>query len=245
MIDILIIEKNLNYCIELINVITKNNKSLRINGITTTINDALNFIKNDCMDIILISAEFFIEPEAINLKKLKNSIIVLIDNKTEKLTKKYTYAYTTFNKKDNINILNTKINELIINTQNFCTDKKLRTLIENELLYLEYNPSYKGFNYLIETILLLNNLKEYSADNLSKDVYPLVAKKFNTTPLNVKYNIRNATEAMYYDCPENKLSTYLKFDISTKPKTKTVICTIENNIRKKINKKIVKVPQTY
>lgn len=233
MTNILIVEKELNYCIELINIIIQNNRELRLSAIATTASDALNFIKSNWVDIILINAELFAKLDTKYIKNLNDSIIVLTDSKNEKLIKNYTFSYTTFNKEDDINILNIKINDLIINAQKPLTNKKLRTIIEKEILYLGYNPAYKGFNYLIETIFILSNLEEYSADNLSKDIYPIVAKKFNTSPSNIKYNIRNATEAMYYDCPESKLSNYLGFDISTKPKTKTIICAIENNIRKK------------
>ena len=217
MLNILIVEKDLNYCIEIINIVIKNNEKLRLCGIATTIDDALNFIKEGSIDIILINESFLAKLETKRLEKLK------------KLT------YITFSKKYDLETLNIKINKVMVNLRKNDRDKQLKTLIENELLYLGYNPKYKGFNYLIETIFILNNLDKYFSENLSKDIYPLVATKFNTSPDNVKDDIRNATEAMYYDCPESKLSEYLGFDISDIPKPKTVICAIENNIRKKYN----------
>ena len=64
----------------------------------------------------------------------------------------------------------------------------------------------------------------------------MVAKKFKTTPLNVKYNIRNATEAMCYCCKQSKLQQYLGIDFEEIPKVKTIILVIGNNIHKKIHK---------
>lgn len=236
MANILIVENDLSYCIELINVIVKNNRELRLSGIATTVNDALNFIKNDCIDIILINAQIIKEIDIKYLNKYKNSIIILIDNNTKFFSKYYIQTYQTINKKENIDILNKKLNELIIQSRNINDDKNLREIIKDELIYLEYNPSYKGFEYLIETIFLLSNLEGYSSNSLLKNIYPMVAKKFNTSPLNIKYDIRNATEMMCYKCRQSKLSNYLGFDTSDKPKTKTIICAIANNIRKKINK---------
>lgn len=234
MINILIVEKDLNYSIKLMNNISQSNADVRLSGIATTITSALNIIKNDLIDIILINDEMMKKIKSPYLKKFKNSIIVLTDNTTTKFTQNDTYSYPTINKKDNVITLNKKINDIIIQTRNLYNTKDLRTLITDELTYLGYNPSYKGFQYLVETIYILNNLEDYYDDNLSRDIYPLVAEKFNTSPKNVKYNIRNAIEVMYFDCDENKLSTYLGLDISNKPKTKTMICAIENNIRKKI-----------
>lgn len=234
--NILIVEKDVNYCIDLINIIIKNHKELKLVGVATTVDDALNCIKNDCIDIILINAEMIKDIDIKYLKKYENSIIILTNSNTKFVCKYYTQSYQIINKQEDIGILNQKLNDLVLKNRKVYNVKDLREIIKDELIHLEYNQTYKGFDYLIETLFLLINLEEYSEDNLSKNIYPIVAKKFDTSPSNVKYNIRNATVTMYFDCPVDKLSNYLGFNVSSKkPKTKTIICIIENNIRKKTN----------
>lgn len=68
-------------------------------------------------------------------------------------------------------------------------------------------------------------------DNLQRDIYPLISKVYNKTINNIKCNINNATESMYYRCESKILREYFKFHDDTKPTAKTVIYTILNKIR--------------
>lgn len=67
-------------------------------------------------------------------------------------------------------------------------------------------------------------------NNLQKDIYPIIASIYNTSVHNVKCNINNATEAMYYKCDATVLKEYFKFFDDNKPTTKTVIYTVLNKI---------------
>lgn len=227
MINILIVEKDFNYSRKIINMLSSKNNEIRFCGITTTITETLEFIKSNTIDIILIGSHIMQKTNPTYLNNIKNSIIIL-SNYDEILSNTH-YSFNSISKKDSISVLNNKINTIVNQNKKIPNIDNLKKIIENELIYLHYNPAYKGFNYLVETILILNNLDDY---NLSKHIYPIVAEKFNTIPENVKYNIRNATEAMYYDCPLETLSAYLGFDISNKPGTKNIIFAVENNIRR-------------
>ncbi len=90
--------------------------------------------------------------------------------------------------------------------------------------------SHKGTNYLafaIEYIIIHSN-KEF--DNLEKDIYPKIGKKYKQSTHNIKSNINRATNFMYYECEVTKLKAYFKFYNDIKSKVKTIINTIINKI---------------
>lgn len=81
--------------------------------------------------------------------------------------------------------------------------------IEQELKKLKYNFSYKGTRYLTYTIYIIYKTHKDSECDLKYEVYPIVAEKYETSVNNVKCNIRNATDKMYYDCEQDILSKYI------------------------------------
>ena len=95
-----------------------------------------------------------------------------------------------------------------------------------ELAKLNYNFKYNGTKYLIESIMLIWNKQDIDNINLKRDIFPIVAKNNNKTVSNVKININNATEMMFYDCPQYKLDEYFGYNVISKPKVKFVISTI-------------------
>ena len=72
------------------------------------------------------------------------------------------------------------------------------------LLYdLALAPSYKGYKYLKAAITMLCD-NELDYESITKDLYPAVAKKFDTTSQNVEKNIRFAIRKIYeFNTPEN------------------------------------------
>ena len=132
-----------------------------------------------------------------------------------------------------VNSINILINsKLLLSSKNIDCDKEknIKNKIKQELEYIGYNLLHLGTKYLIETIYILHTLEEYYDDNLEKDIYPIVASKYGKTMNNIKCNIRNATELMYYDNKEEKIMKYFKFAVSRKPKTKDVISIVLNKL---------------
>lgn len=110
-------------------------------------------------------------------------------------------------------------------------EETIRTKIKQELKKINYNFSYKGTTYLLETIYVLYNLDVNSDCNLEKDIYPIVAKRFNRSANNIKCNITNSTDKMCYDCDEKKLVRYLGDYKFSKPGPKRIIFAILNKIK--------------
>ncbi len=103
--------------------------------------------------------------------------------------------------------------------------------ITEELKKLAFNFSYKGTTYLIETIYILYTSIINWDCNLEKEVYPLVAEKYNQSVNNIKCNITNCTDKMCYDCDEKFLVSYLGDYKFSKPGPKRIIFAILKRLK--------------
>ena len=62
--------------------------------------------------------------------------------------------------------------------------------IIHDFAMLKFNFSRTGTKYLMESILYsFEHRDEYLHENLEKNVYPVIAEKFNTNPKHVKWVI--------------------------------------------------------
>lgn len=100
--------------------------------------------------------------------------------------------------------------------------------IVKELKKLNYNFSYIGTKYLISSVLVSYKLKKDEYD-LEHEIYPIVAKEYNKSINNIKCNITNATDKMYYDCEEKTLIKYI--NSNSKPGPKKIICAVLKKIK--------------
>lgn len=123
-----------------------------------------------------------------------------------------------------------KINSVFEYKEAIKTSKILKNKITNELLFLKYDISHKGTQYLIETIDYIATNSNREVESLERNIYPKIAVRYNDSVHNIKCRINNATTAMYYNCEISKLKEYFYFDIDKKPKIKTIINTIINKI---------------
>lgn len=122
------------------------------------------------------------------------------------------------------------INKLIEYKEEVKRNDNIKNKIIKELVFLGYDLSHKGTKYLVDSIqYIILNPNQYN-DNLEKDVYPVIAKRYNNSAKNIKANIIRANDVMYSECELERLKKYFKFDKDTKPKVKTVIYTVMNNI---------------
>ncbi|MBQ5441021.1 MAG: sporulation initiation factor Spo0A C-terminal domain-containing protein [Firmicutes bacterium] len=77
------------------------------------------------------------------------------------------------------------------------------------LLYeLSLSPSYKGYKYLKDAIMMLCE-DESNYRSFTKNIYPALAKKHNTTSQNIEKNIRFAIKKIYESNTETELERHL------------------------------------
>ena len=179
-----------------------------ISGINILEYIAENKLSNYEKSIIIISGEAYMHPELI----------------------KNPYIYSCFQKPVNFNTILQCIENIIRYKNNDTNQSIIKNKINKELDKLNYNFSYIGTQYLSECIyeIYIRNLSSF---NLSKDIYPIIAKKHSTNINNIKCNIFQATLNSYCDCEQTKLEQYFKRYFHEKPKTKDIIYTILEYIK--------------
>ena len=237
MVNILIANNDTTFSIKFINCISKLNSNIRICYIVSNVEKLLEILNNENdIDIILIDSKLAF--------KNKHFIINNLDDKN-----KYNDSFIVFSSPLNSpiidveknkyihSIVNNDINDLIQETNEFANIKAilkpsnlLTNKITSELVYLGYDISHKGTQYLMQSIIYvaLNPYKDL--DNLEKKVYPTIAKMYNDSTHNIKCRINVETTEMYFNCNTEKLMKYFNFSIDIKPKVKTVINTILRNV---------------
>lgn len=237
MVNVLIVDDDIYYAKNLMNIINKKNDKVRVCNICINGKEALNILNtiND-IDIILLDLQMPIYNgiyllNTLSEERYKESIIVISGNNelvSQLRNNKKIYAYIS--KLYNMEEITEKIGELIIYKEKRKKEKCIRNKIAKELEYLNYNLSHKGTQYLIEVIYILIKDYNYEIVNLKKYVYPILAEKYSKSSHNIKCNINNATEYMYCECNQYVLNKYFKFYTEIKPSTKTVIYTVLNKL---------------
>ena len=103
---------------------------------------------------------------------------------------------------------------------------EMKRFIVNELNKFSFNRYTKGFRYLCETIFICINDEE-KMNNLSKNVYPIIAKKHkekNSTK--IKWCIEQVLKTMYNNTDNRIICNYFSIQENKKPSIKLVVYTI-------------------
>lgn len=239
MLNLLIVDDNLHFSKILINIISQCSNNFKLCTLATNGKEALEQLKNNSFDIILLDLRLpkvsgitiLKELEKNYKKKYEKSIIVVsCDENKINLVKNSKCIFSIVNKIYGIDI----ILENILNLAKFKQDKKenelLKVKIIDELQKINYNISYVGTRYIADIINIIIEKNKTTDFNLKKDIIPILCKKYNKTPSNIKMNVKHATENMFFDCKQEVLNNYFGFNIIEKPKPKMVITTIINKL---------------
>lgn len=224
MINILIVIEDINYSRIMLNVLNKLSNNLRFCAIASNEEETIIALKNHNIDIILLDVKLDSKIRYI-LKNNKCSIFFF-------KTKNYNVRYF------DIDYKTLTISELIAKFEKY---KRLKDIqiqlkkerIQKELEYLGYNPNYNGTKYLMESIYILSSIDLDDNYNLEKEIYPIVAQKYNKSVHNIKCNIIHSTDIMVYDCQEEKLNKYMGFFCYSKPGPKKIMYSVLKNMLKK------------
>lgn len=243
MINIAVIldDKEIYRCI--FNNLLLNNSLFRICCVVNNSEELFKIIKNYKIDIIFMDIYIWNNDKMLrNSRIFRNyfykSIILIGDSKKNfynEFEKNFICGYVNSNDQikkvvEEINVLIYSKQMLEIKSNDRNKEKAMKEKIKKELLELGYNLLLIGSKYLLETIYILYTLDNYLSDNLEKDIYPIIAKKYGKTINNIKCNIRYATENMYYENDERKIRSYLKNESNKIPRIKEVIAVILNKI---------------
>lgn len=240
MVNILIADDNIDYAINLMNYINEKNENIKVYNIAKNGKETIKILNDtDNIDLVLLDYKmpFYngkqVLDKVLDKRKYSNSFII-ISGEIETVAKLrnnemiHSIIYKTIDMSEIVK----RINELIEYKESIKQSKIIKKKIITELLYLGYDISHKGTKYLIEVIEYIALNQNRTLERLEKDVYPKIAILYNESVHNIKCRINNATSVMYCNCEIEKLKKYFHFNIDTKPKVRTIIDTIVNNIMK-------------
>ncbi|MBR2587872.1 MAG: hypothetical protein IKD77_01550, partial [Bacilli bacterium] len=206
--------------------------------------ETLKCVKECKIDLILLDLIMPYENGEEVLKKLEtlkdykykpDIIVVSGDTKLiNKVKSKYTILDVVYKDLGFENALSI-INKNISNLEKQKRSSNYKEKVLDELLKLKYNIKHNGTKYIMETIMfIIDNYKrsEMLINNLEKDVYPLIAHRFEKSVGNIKNNIVKATNNMYNECEMDYLIDYFGYGYDKKPTPKIVIITIVNKVMK-------------
>lgn len=91
----------------------------------------------------------------------------------------------------------------------------LRNRIFQELQTMGFSPNYAGTDYLIDAFLFISEHLDESLQ-ISKSIYPAVAKKYQTDPANVERAIRTSIERVWNHANLMTLSEHYPYDVENK-----------------------------
>lgn len=238
MVNILIADDNISYAVNLMNYINKNNENIKVCNIAKNGKETIEILNNkNNIDVILLDYKmpFYngqqILDKIIDKDKYTDSIIISGEIESVIKLKKCEMIHSIAYKTIGIDEILKKINKLLEDKELLKTDNLYRKKVENEILFLGYNISHKGTQYLIRAIEYIASNPNKELDKLERDVYPKIATLYNDSVHNVKCRINRSTTEMYYNCEVEKLKKYFNFSIDTKPRVKTIINTILNKIQ--------------
>lgn len=111
-------------------------------------------------------------------------------------------------------------------------EKEIKQFIENELCKFDFRRGTKGYKYLKEAICLCI-INENAIDNLTKNVFPTIAKMHNEKSyLSIKWCIDQCITTMYNNTPIDIITKYFMLPENLKPSLKlmiyTIVCNYEN-----------------
>lgn len=224
MYSILVVENNLEKIEKIINTVSLESQYLRILNIASNFETAVEFISKNKYDFIIAG---IYQKEVMNIViSQKNdycSLLLLAHCVCTKSLK----SQNSFKEFIPIQELHPKLKELIVKKNN---SEKTRIKIHNELEYLCYNQFYVGTKYLEEIIFELYKSKNTFAGNLKKEIYPIIAKRYNKSIDTIYCDIKLSTRNMILDCKEEKIIKYFSYSYFVTPKVKEIILTILNKI---------------
>ncbi len=225
----------------------QNNIQINIAKVIDNGNDVIFYLKNygDSIDVILMDLilpgkdglAILEELDALNIKK---HVIVLSSygkDYTIRMAKKYSVDYFMLKPCD-LKSLESRINEVMVDVKNeLYEDKQVNHEIQlkvSEMLHDLGIPSQiKGYQYLREGILMLYESAGLIG-GITKEVYPEIASRYNTTASRVERAIRHAIEVSWnradYEMMNRIFGHSIDYD-RAKPTNSEFMVTLSDSLR--------------
>ena len=217
--DIIILDRDMKYAVNLMKEISKLFEEYRVIYITDNETEFKEYIKSNFFDVVIIE-EYFLETCSEILKYRVHKICML---------DKYmppNHKYIGVSKKSKRALYDNLAKILLAHSEN---SFNIRERVVKELKYLGYNFSLIGTKYLEDAINLIY-LKNCDC-NLEREVYAQLSKTYKKTGHNIKVNIQNSTNSMIESYGYDNVLEYLGIDSFYGVGTKAIIYAILNKIK--------------
>lgn len=161
MVNVLIADDNVDYAVNLMNYINDKNENIKVCNIAKDGKETLDILNNNTsIDIILLDYKMpFYNAEQI-LYRIKNKekylhSCIIISGEIELVSnlKENDLIYSIIYKTISMNEIIRKINEVCEYKEYINNSNVWKNKITKEMLYLGYDISHKGTQYLIKTII--------------------------------------------------------------------------------------------
>ena len=191
----------------------------------------------DCLitDLVLPGIEGLYVIQKMYEHKVKAKIVVLSslkDNNVLKDISKYNIDYYML-KPFSLESLEFRIKDILVNNSDGFTEMEPQRRITKILHTLGVPSHIKGYAYIRESICIMLKSNEM-AGGITKEIYPEVARKFNSTPSRVERAIRHAIEISWnrgdYETMEEIFGHSVDYD-KAKPTNSEFISTIADRIK--------------
>lgn len=241
MIKLLIIENDAEQCKNIVNYVSQCSNDIKVYGMAYDEEEAIDMIKTQETDIILLDLNLpnMSSYNILNyiglhrIEKYVNSIVLLCNRDVSAYNATGSkFVNACYRKPIEMSTLIHKLDQLASEKLYKLDCGQVQNRIRNELQRLHYNFSLHGSKYLLEIVYELYNLRLNNVyyDNLNRDVYPIIAERYQKTPNTIKCDITQATKRMFNDCDKTVLLNYFHYRTIAKPTVKEVVFTVLNNI---------------
>ncbi len=88
---------------------------------------------------------------------------------------------------------------------------------------------YKGYYYVAEAVRMAQKIQERPV-KITKDIYPIVARKYKSTPSNVEHNIRTLIN-LCWESHKDVLEEIAGCTMEDKPTFWRTTCTVQDILR--------------
>lgn len=221
MLKILILTNDMESLKTLCNTILNRVEILQICGISTNLEEFITLGEKLSPDIIYMNASDYMQSKFYSKTNLAKYKII------------YCNTATTFKNSPNKLLIsrNSSANQAIELIRDFAKKHDLtrvRNIVIRLLEELHFDFKIVGTTYLLETILFCyENRADYVFENLEKNVYPHIAKKYNSNADNVKWSITRAINSRNTLAFSKKhLSANSKVDVYERTTAKQLITSL-------------------
>lgn len=218
-----------------------NNENIKVVASFSNGEEALEYIVNHKDNIDLLILELLIPKmdgatllEEIKSRSINLKCIITSSYKDTKLINdcnSYNISYYLI-KPYSIISLEKKVNETFENKPVLFNNNSLDLEVSQLLHNLGIPSHIRGYKYIRDGIMIIFNSNSVSL--VTKDIYPQIAKKYDTTPSRVERAIRHAIEVSWIRGDINLMEELFGFSVScdkSKPTNSEFLTTIADRIK--------------